>query len=131
MSSVLPAQAVKWEDLGDGMYMDMDSISESGSQLSTVYKVTNKDMLELFTLANQIDHPDKTTPPLSVCLMQNAYDCSTSKPVSLAILCYDKSGNTAIDIVESDPAKTGAKNMPNIGSGICDMYRMMKKDLTK
>lgn len=97
ISAIIPAYAVKWEDGGMnmGMYFDMDSISDTGNEVTLVMKITNQTILDLFSLM------DEKQRPLSVCLMQAIVDCSTGKPKSGAMLCYDKSGNIAIDEADS------------------------------
>jgi hypothetical protein len=97
MSVIIPAHAVKWEDGGMnmGMYFDMDSISDTGNEVTLVVKFTNQTFLDLFSLM------DEQQRPLSVCLMQATVDCNSGKPVSGAMLCYDKSGNVAIDEADS------------------------------
>ncbi len=117
----LPANAVKWENFGFGVgiYLDMDSISEQNNKVSVVYKFTNESMLKIFSLLDQKQRP------LSVCLMQTTVDCSTGKPVSGAMLCYDKASNVAIDEPNMDFSKSNRYN-PATCSELRELKKMMK-----
>ena len=131
-AAMLPVYAVKWVDPGDeagiktGIYVDLDAINDSGNQVTLVYKFTNEKMLEAFSLM------DEKQRPLSVCLMQGTIECSSGKPTSFAMLCYDKNGNTTIDEYGSEEQFKKYNQYSNRYSGLsCEQFRDMKKYLTK
>lgn len=121
ISTIIPAYAARWEDGGMnmGLYFDMDSISDVGNEVTLVTKITNKDLLGLFSFM------DEKQRPLSVCLMQATVNCSTGLPTSGAMLCYDKSGNIVIDEVDND-----GSNLKNARPMSCEEVRELK-NLTK
>lgn len=89
--------AANWQDLGQGMYIDKDGLSNKNSDTRVlVIKYTNPKILDAFKyMAN---------PPrqLSVCAIQETLKCSNSKMSLDAILCYDSNGQAAVDMTGTD-----------------------------
>ena len=115
--AIIPVYAVKWENFGTGLdiYVDTDSIKEEGNKMTVVHKYSDDTFLKIFNTHNEKNKP------LSVCLIQSEYDCSTGKNISGAMLCYDKAGDIAID----EPNMNTNDKKPN--PGICQELRDMKK----
>ena len=128
MIAAIPACAVKWIDEGSskgmhtGIYLDLDSISDKGTNITLVYKYMNESILKAMSYAYTGGKKS-----LSVCLIQGNMDCATKKWASLAILCYDKSGNVVVDI----PNVNVTESAFNLPPGSCQDMRKYLKDLTK
>ena len=112
--TILPSYAVKW--VGNaGRYTDMDSITDNGNSVSVVNKYTDSLNLKMFNLLYEKNKP------LSACLTQFTYDCTTENATAGSILCYDQSGNVVIDDPNMNMSKSKKK-----APGICELMRATK-----